>query len=113
MRTIFFAVLLSLASGCSTFGDPIAPTRNDLSFTLSVLLFDSRAELVATCSKLGAWNGEAVEVVTGQRSPGCAQFFPAEKKCVVRTMRPQYVDDQPTAQIGHEIVHCYSGRYHD
>lgn len=86
------------------------PTRNDARFTLE-LVFVSKARAIEMCKDLGVWGGR-----TPKSEAGCAIFYPDRQPiphCRVIVPEPVDTDDAATAVIGHEVLHCAKGRYHD
>src|SRR4051812_10294845 len=86
------------------------PTRDTRDFTLEVRIL-SRRQAVEECSRLGAWPAG----VLPKREGGCALFYPDRQPvphCVVIVPEPGDTDDAATLVLGHEVMHCVKGRYH-
>ena len=87
-------------------------TRDDTQANVVVVWYEDRITLADHCHKLGAWPGYTLQIVRRQAVPGCSVFFRDRGECHVHVLRPQAVDDQRTLVFGHEVLHCFLGKYH-
>lgn len=104
MRAYLFLLLpLLLSCGDSAFSpEPIVPTRDDETFTMTVKVVPS-GSIQERCSSLGV----------DYDANGCAAFDLDTKHCTIFVAAPRHVDDQERfAIIGHETWHCRFGRWH-
>lgn len=105
--------LTATASGGSK-DDPIKATWEYTEFTVKVTFLSARATALK-CASLGAWGGNergALEAIKGG-PVGCARIHHDTKVCEVFAPRPDSVDDAKTAVLGHEVLHCILGKYHN
>jgi hypothetical protein len=80
--------------------------RHDTSFTLHVL-FMPPERAAATCADYGV-----NETVPNRVERGCTLFHMDTMECEVIVPVPERLDDQRTLILGHEVLHCAFGRYH-
>jgi hypothetical protein len=100
---IFFGILIA---GCEPRGTPVKPTRQADSFTIAVNL-GSQQEIAAKCASFGVNENVQTNV-----ERGCTRFFLDRNHCEVYAPRPEFVDDAATTVLGHEVLHCIAGKYH-
>lgn len=93
-------------------GSAILPTRNEEVVTIKPVWYETSKEAREHCYSIGAWGNTPRELVDKQRYVGCAVFDPSTKFCTIHVVRPKYVDDLLTTMLGHEVLHCFLGRYH-
>lgn len=103
------AVAIALAFG--VVAEPVVPTRNESAVKVEVIFHDEPRSAVRTCHALGAWPGLTLEQVL-RREAGCAAYYRDTNTCIVHVPRPVNVDDNATTILGHEVLHCFRGRYH-
>jgi hypothetical protein len=110
--TVVIAILafliLCLIGSQAHAAEPIIPTRDNPEFTLRII-FDTPANIRRECVKLGAWGTS----IKPRSEVGCTAFNLDTKVCTVYSPTPRELDDNPTAILGHEVLHCMSGRYHE
>lgn len=109
-RVLTSLVLASVVS--ASLAQPVTPTRNESEVTVKVTWYETRKELVEYCYSIGTWGQAPREFVDKQRHVGCAVFDLNSKVCTVHAVRPKYLDDMLTTMFGHEVLHCFKGRYH-
>jgi hypothetical protein len=86
-------------------------TRETTKFTVA-LHFDTQEHVLAICNGLKAWGPTPKAPVKGH-SIGCNAFDTDTGVCDVYTPRPKFVNDDATLNLGHEVLHCYGGAYHE
>lgn len=109
---IALARVLSIALflvGTAHAQDEVHCTRTDLKFSVE-LRFVTRQAAIDTCQAMGVWPGVRVRPT---RDVGCNAFYLDTKHCVVITPMPTEIDDGATTNLGHEILHCACGTYHE
>lgn len=74
------------------FGEDISPLKTDRVYGKS-----------KTWIKRQKMNNSAIRYIDTQAVP----------KCTVYVMRPESVDDERTLTLGHEVLHCFYGNYHE
>lgn len=89
--------------------DQVRCTRSDLKFSVEIQ-WVSRQQAIDTCQAKGVWPGAHMRPT---RDVGCNVFYLDSKRCVVITPMPRVIDDGATLNLGHEILHCACGVYHD
>jgi hypothetical protein len=96
-------LVLVLLAGCDRLAvEPITPTRDDRTFTLTVDVIPED-EIVKHCSRLGV----------KYDANGCAAFNHDTKHCTIYVVAPRHVDDaERFSVIGHETWHCRFGEWH-
>jgi hypothetical protein len=102
--------LLLLLPGIAA-GWEISPKRSDAVFLVELRFMDREA-VIASCSELGAWEGDRPKA---RQPAGCNAFYPdrAPKLCVIIAERPREDRDERMTTLGHEFYHCTAGAYHD
>lgn len=116
LRMLLRLVLL-LAIVPAAQGGTITPERQLTDLQVRVTLLEPD-RLVDTCHGLGAWGNTPKHVVAaamrGSGWVGCSAFNEDTGHCVVYAVRPRHVDDRTAmAVLGHEILHCMWGRWHE
>lgn len=106
-RDWYFPLLRSASAD-----DAVRPTRHDDQFKV-VLKFMPRRAAFEACQALGVWPGVRFEQVPRNFSAGCNVFDKVDKVCTIITPEPEYVDDDATRNLGHEVLHCARGAFHD
>lgn len=106
IRWLLVLVAAAAVLSC-TMGERVKPTRTDTSFTVSVHM-GTADEVRARCIAFGTW----AEAPTGRQDVGCTRFFHDRNHCEIHAPTPEFVDDEPTRVLGHELLHCIHGRYH-
>ncbi|WP_407305623.1 hypothetical protein [Acinetobacter sp.] len=104
MKFLKFVVsfLLVALAACDSGVEPIKPTRDTKDFTVRLNIV-SPNEITEVCTKLG----------TVYEANGCNAFHIPENFCDIYVMMPDSVDDQKKmAILGHELMHCRYGAYH-
>lgn len=92
--------------GCQPAQDPVIPTRNTPKFELTVHLMTVE-EAAKKCASYGVNDG-----IDNKIARGCALYYHDSNRCEVYAPRPEYLDDEHTRILGHEVLHCVAGRYH-
>jgi hypothetical protein len=115
--TILAAGLLLALSASASGGradEPVKPTWDKTSFTLRVIFLSPRATALK-CARFGAWGGNERGALEALKSGpvGCARILHDENVCEVYVSRPETVNDAKTGVLGHEVLHCITGKYHD
>lgn len=87
----------------------VKQTDIDLSSVhVSVVWVESQTELRDAARKLGVYvRSDALHgfSVLGKRD--------GRDACIIYVFRPRIVDDDRTLTLGHEMLHCLVGNYHD
>lgn len=113
MKAVIVA-FAALAHVSAAHGQAVAPAAVDrTSVTVTVRWYKSKPAVVAACKRLGAWPALPTEQVMRHPAPGCAEVQLERAECVVHALRPERLDDARTATLGHEVLHCLWGSYHD
>lgn len=108
------AALAALTCASAAHGQAVAPAAVDrTSVTVTVRWYESKPAVVAACKRLGAWPALPPEQVMRHPAPGCAEVRHDAPTCTVHALRPKRLDDARTATLGHEVLHCLWGNYHD
>lgn len=101
-----YAVLVVLAVfHTAVRAEDIIPTRNEDEVVVRLLL-GTRIHVKSECERLG---------VKFQSEGGCAITYTdtTPKLCVVWATLPESTEDHERLEIlGHELLHCFKGRYH-
>lgn len=117
ITTLAAGLLLAFAAHASggTPGDEIRPTWEKTSFTVKVNFLPTMRSVALKCAEFGAWGGNARGAVTAARGMpiGCARIIHDENVCEVYVARPEQIDDAKVTVLGHEVLHCILGKYHD
>lgn len=98
---IYLAVFHSAASA-----EPIKPTRDEAVVKVKLVL-GTRKEIQDECARFG--------IILGSEG-GCAVFRRSEEgaSCTAYAPKPHGTDDgERMALVGHEVLHCFKGEYHD
>ena len=108
LKTTTAAMLMfATASACASAtrdDEPFSPTRSESVMTVSIVA-GGTAGIRERCNALGAYSAVGV--------PGCAVTDTVAKTCTVYVVLPQKMSDQERfAILGHEVLHCFFGRYH-
>lgn len=103
---VLFVALVWIITGCQPTEPPIKPTRDNPTFNLTVT-FGTVREIANQCEALGV-----NEYVRSNVARGCTKFYLDENRCEVFVPRPETVDDRHTTVLGHEVLHCVAGKYH-
>lgn len=100
--TLFLALGLVACDKLGTSTEPIKPTRNDRTFTMTIEVVPP-ARITEHCTKLGV----------KYDANGCAAFNLDTKHCTIFVAEPRHVDDvERFSIIGHETWHCGFGTWH-
>lgn len=112
VRAAIFALCAVLIAPVQA--ETVSAKRDNPDFRLTVT-FLPESEVAARCAQMGAWGGDLRAARRAQqRGPiGCAAFYPESKRCEVFVVRPETVDDERTRTLGHEVLHCVLGPYHE
>jgi hypothetical protein len=105
-RWLIVLALAAVVLACTT-GERVKPTRTNTSFTVSVH-FGTADEVRERCIAFGTWE----HAPTGRQEVGCTRFFPDRNHCEIHAPTSEFVDDEATRVLGHELLHCVHGRYH-
>lgn len=111
ISSIFIAVMtLLFVVSCDQKDDPtiIKPEwdRNHKELTITIHMFDTRSDMR---SALEGRIDEPIDPATY----GKAIMSPDDTVCEVYVTKPVKIDDDHTLTLGHEVLHCVLGRYHD
>jgi len=103
-------VLLSVLviTACSNIST-LHPTANRSDVKV-IMVWDTQPHVKKICSTLGSWGGK---MPPENLSVGCNSYVESENTCVVYATKPVSLDDKFTEILGHEVYHCFSGKYHD
>lgn len=82
---------------------------DSIEFSLKVVFMPAQAAF-EYCKSMGVWPDV---VVRPRKAVGCNLYYPDSKRCVVVTPEPTQIDDDKTLNLGHEVLHCVKGRYHE
>lgn len=102
MKFLTIAFLILLSFGCGD-KNTINQDFNREGETLSVRIITASSEKEMMNK---AWKYE--EGLQGQ-----ALYSTNDNKCEIIIYRPRRVDDKATLTLGHELMHCLYGDYHD
>lgn len=102
-KIALIVLLLTFNSGCEKKKDLIkdSPTKDTQHLELTVTTVKSMTEM-----RMKAWKYE--KGIQGQ-----ALYSPNDNKCEIIIYKPKRVDDEATLTLGHELMHCLYGDYHD
>jgi hypothetical protein len=113
IKNIILLCLWATASVCLA-GERYKPTHEITELKLQVI-YATEAEIQLIRSKYKE-NVESLKGVKVIAYKGFSVLLRNKKTgtytCVLYRTRPQYVDDQSTITVGHEIDHCLLGNYH-
>lgn len=107
------AMLAVLCAGCASAEGLVGSwNRSEMAVRITWL---SQEDAAITCARLGAWGGDEriALLVSRQRPVGCARIDLASGVCHIFAPKPERIDDARTTVLGHELLHCFIGRYHD
>lgn len=117
------AVLLSVVSCEPNQGEPVVPVfdRTEVPMVVTVHLYDSVAAVTrAYRQHHGIPARTAIPSIQGfavwpqWRLPdGTWVQHNDQLECEIHSVRPTRVDDNATVTLGHELLHCVYGNYHD
>lgn len=102
-KVALIVLLLIFNSGCEKKKDllKIPPTKNTQHLELTITTVNSVTEM-----RMKVWRYE--EGIQGQ-----TLYSPNDNKCEIIIYKPKRVDDEATLTLGHELMHCLYGDYHD
>jgi hypothetical protein len=92
-------VLFLFLQGCDTV--PIRPTMDKTNVNIEVHWVDNPDTY---------WLSKGYTRPSWLRIQGVA--YPLEDPCRIYVREPQYVNDENTCTLGHEVLHCLKGYYH-
>lgn len=109
---ILLIIFLSIA-GCSEPGDPIDKAGGTtLNVDLQIVLHDSYDDLLAAYP-----HDDMIQLDYDEYLEGFSLFMrnvPARRSvCEVHIIEPQEIDGEHTLTLGHEVLHCVYGLYHE
>lgn len=82
---------------------PFTPTREFTDVRVITHPYKTRKEVVEACAAIG--------IAVSVSEPGCARM---QKACEIWFVLPSHSEDQERlALLGHELLHCLYGRYHE
>lgn len=112
MKTL---LLLAALVAAPALAEPVKPTRSDREFTVKLTLVQSVEDGAVACELIGApWDGHKLALAKRRGTPvGCAKFNLDTKVCEIVAPMPRELDDERTRTLGHELLHCAVGRYHE
>lgn len=109
-------IAAALAAACvaaAATAQPLRPTRHQPDFTVSIK-FMTKQEVIDTCLALGAWRGVPISAIRRTDNVGCNAYYPDRAHCVIYAAVPRSLDDAIRFEVlGHELLHCAIGAYHD
>ncbi|HEX7082038.1 MAG TPA: hypothetical protein VF329_13585 [Gammaproteobacteria bacterium] len=107
------SLALALFAAAPALAQPVRPTLDETAFRLEVTWITSHRELAEARRLYGA---ESFEHSILHRGPedGFAVLLrvDGELVCRLNVHRPERVDDDATAMLGHELLHCLAGDFH-
>ena len=74
---------------------------------LAIVMHENHDQVAEACN---------IPVDDDEQIEGCALFMRYQNgtsDCEVNIVQPKYVDDEHTLTLGHEVLHCVYGLYHD
>lgn len=91
-----------LLAGCSAIPtrEPIVPSRTIETMTVTIHQMSQDA-VSAFCADEGL-----------PRRRACTIAYPQEHRCDMYVPSVHFLDDPETETVGHEVLHCFYGRYH-
>ncbi len=114
MRTAAFAALLAIYGLCvaeyARADERVQYKRETKEFTVR-LHFDTQSKVLHECNAMHAWR-EPIERAPASVAIGCARFDEGTKVCDVYTPAPVFDNDSAMTNLGHEVLHCYAGKFH-
>lgn len=115
MKPLILVLALAGLSQAHAVETAIVPLRNEAQVTVELKLYDRKQTIIDVCMKAGAWPGwNAEQVLKSIPAPGCTSFNLDTKVCTINTLRPRYLEDTGRMEnAGHELMHCFYGRYHE
>jgi len=122
---IFLAILVTfallLATGCEPRKEEINKKfdRSGEPVVVTIYTYDSQRELDAAFREIhNIARGDDVDSRYGfarwheWRDPE-GNLVEVERECEVHIVKPEHVDDEATLTLGHELLHCLYGSYHE
>ena len=107
MKKLLFATLLFLLVGCKPAVDPEFD-RSEKIITTKVYLYDNETEVT-----LAYKNFVGEDNFDGSIRRGWSGWSrEAPYQCEIHSVRPSRIDDTHTTTLGHELLHCLQGSYH-
>ena len=103
MKTIIILIFTLMVSSC---GDSSKNINKEFNKEGEELLVSITAASSYNEMKHKAWNFE--KGIQGQ-----ALYSPNDNKCEIIIYEPIKIDDEATLTLGHELMHCLYGDYHD
>jgi hypothetical protein len=109
----FGALALALLAG-PALGEDIKPTIDFSEMKLEVTWVRSNAEIDHARKRYGAEIEQKGHRRVPQKPEGFAVLVGRDGALVCRlwVLKPGAVDDERTAALGHELLHCLIGNYH-
>ena len=112
MNRISYSVvglLLGLATVSACGETPIAPTRDESSWTTIIVAIPDFRNIADVCEHLGAQAN-----ATHSNEGGCNTFNRDTRVCTIYVHLPRYFEDYKRFEVmGHELEHCKFGKWHD
>jgi hypothetical protein len=108
------AMIALLAVGASDAGaQPIRQQRMDDKFSVELRILP-KDEVVNTCRSFGMWSHLTLDQVRRSDNVGCNVYYVDRKHCVIYAAMPRHMGDLIRFEVlGHELLHCAIGSYHD
>lgn len=106
-----FLIAAGLAAR-SAEAEDIEPTRNVQELRIRVQWIDNDSLRKAVYSEV---TGVALEELRHKRVNGFSRFWTDKKGkhyCDIYADVPEEVDDRRVMTLGHELMHCFKGKYH-
>jgi hypothetical protein len=112
MKTATFFAMLAAFASCAD-AQPIRQQRMDDKFSVELRMLPKN-EVVETCRSFGMWSNLTVEQVRRSDNVGCNVYYLDRKHCVIYAAMPRNMGDLIRFEVlGHELLHCAIGNYHD
>ena len=106
-KCLILICALSTVAGCDT-REPVDTTEGAHTFVeLALVMHENHDQVAEACG---------IPVDEDEQLEGCALFMHrpnGTSDCEVHIVHPSYVDDEETLTLGHEVLHCVYGLYHE
>jgi hypothetical protein len=106
-----FAIVAMLIFAASAFAEEeliVPQVRREK--VIVVVHWMSQNRVKEICSSMGAWGGVKPNV---SFYIGCNAYHHDTNVCDVYLSDPRNLDDSKTTVLGHEVLHCFIGAYHE
>ena len=107
----YLILTLMLISGCAVSDVKPSPEPvifDDFVIRSSILwvMYDNRLDVIAACEALG------LKAKAKHRIMACATYSLPTNTCTIYAKIPEFVNDEDTTFLGHEMLHCFIGAFH-